>query len=154
MDKLVDAISEAVLLEVDDIIGEASGQPRGVVPEPVAEMVDEETGKTETVLWEGRPFLTLGVKYQITSERIRVVKGIMGKDREDIELVRVQDVDQTQSSTERLLNLGDIHISSHDPSSPQLALNNIAEPQEVHEILRRAVLEARERHRLIYREEM
>jgi hypothetical protein len=35
-----------------------------------------------------------------------------------------------------------------------MVLNNITNPMEVHEILRRAVIKARKRHNLSYREEM
>ena len=79
---------------------------------------------------------------------------MLAKDREDIELVRVQDIDQSQSISERLLNIGDIHLRSHDRSHPETVLRNVKGPQEVHEILRRAVLDARKRHKLTYREEM
>lgn len=147
VDTLVNTITEQVLGEMDALLGEAGSHVRTLAA-PGAVAGDE------SMLWEGRPFLSLGVHYQITTERVRIVEGIMGKEREDIELVRVQDIDQTQSLTERILNIGDIHIRSHDPSSPEVVLHNVANPQEVHEILRRAVLEARSRHRLSYREEM
>ena len=79
---------------------------------------------------------------------------MLGKDREDIELVRVQDIDQKQGIAERVINIGDIFVCSHDPSDPQVVLRNVADPLEVHEIIRRAVLEARKKYRLYYREEM
>jgi len=148
MDTLVNTITEGVLAEVDAILGEAEGRTSTTT----SGMVDDNAG--EVLLWEGRPFLSLGVHYQITSERIRVIRGLLGKEREDIELVRVQDIDQTQSLTERMLDIGDIHIRSHDPSTPELVLQNVPDVQNVHEILRRAVLDARARYRLIYREEM
>jgi membrane protein YdbS with pleckstrin-like domain len=151
IDRLVDTIAESVLLEMDEILGEASEQSPST---PATTRGMGEGEGQETLLWEGRPFLSISVRYQITTERLRVVEGIMGKAREDIELVRVQDVDQTQSFGERMVNVGDIHIRSHDPSSPEIVLHNVTNPQEVHEILRRAVLEARKKHKLYYREEM
>lgn len=55
-----------------------------------------------------------------------------------------------------LLMMDDVleQVSSHDPSDPQVVLRNVADPLEVHEIIRRAVLEARKKHRLYYQEEM
>lgn len=153
MDKLVNAIASGVLLEVDTLLTEASGMALSQATS-IVEVADADDPNTETVLWEGRPFLSLSTQYTITTERVRIVQGIMGKDREDIELVRIQDVDQKQAFSERMLNLGDIHIRSHDPSNPEVILNNISNPQEVHEILRRAMLSARKRHNLTYREEM
>jgi hypothetical protein len=78
----------------------------------------------------------------------------LGKEYNDIELVRVQEVDFKQTMTERALNLGDIYLTSHDPSHPKAILENVRDPKEVHEILRRAVIKARKKHHLSYREEM
>jgi uncharacterized membrane protein YdbT with pleckstrin-like domain len=115
---------------------------------------DDSDDETEKVLWEGRPYLSLRVHYQITNERIRITKGMLGKDREDIELVRVQDIDVSQGMTERALGIGDINIRSHDQSHPHVKLNNVANPTEVHEILRRAMLKARKKYNVTFREEM
>ncbi len=149
MEKLVDVISKNVLEEIDQVIGQVV--PQSVAAASLTSAQDEEE---EQILWEGRPFLSIGTRYQITNERIRIIRGSLGKDREDIELVRVQDIDQSQSLSERLVNIGDIQIRSHDPKSPKIVLNNIKNPLEVHEILRAAVLKARKKHRMGYREEM
>jgi uncharacterized membrane protein YdbT with pleckstrin-like domain len=116
--------------------------------------VDDDDNEAEKVLWEGRPFLSLSVHYRITSERVRITEGMLGKDREDIELVRVQDIDLTQGLTERMLGIGDIHIRSHDKSNPSVTLNNVSNPTQVHEILRRAMLKARKKYNVSFREEM
>jgi hypothetical protein len=150
MEKLVEAMAEGVLQEIDDALTEASGKPASTLVTPVDDTEDE----VEKILWEGRPFLSLGVYYQITSERVRISEGLLGKEREDIELVRIQDIDHKQGLTERIFNIGDIHIRSHDPSRPEEVLDNVSNPEEVHEILRRAVLKARKKHGMSYREEM
>lgn len=151
VDKLIAAITENVLKVADDILSEASGTPPSA---PAANFDDDDDDEPEKILWEGRPFLSLTVRYQITDERVRVVEGLLGKERYDIELVRIQDVDHKQSLTERALNIGDVHVHSHDPSHSQVILNNVTDPSEVHEILRRAILKARKRYNLSYREEM
>jgi len=144
LDGIISTVADAALLELDEEIA-------GSIKEASSENFGAEG---EKVLWEGRPFLSLNTKYIITSERVRIVEGLLGKDRQDIELVRVQDIDQSQSVSERLLNIGDLHVQSHDRSHPQTVLRNIKDPLDVHEILRRAVLDARKRHKLTYREEM
>ena len=93
-------------------------------------------------------------KYEVTNERVKVVEGLLGKERYDVELVRIQDLDHKQNLTERTLNIGDVFIRSHDPGKPELTLHNISNPAEVHEILRRAMLKARKKYNLSYREEM
>jgi hypothetical protein len=50
--------------------------------------------------------------------------------------------------------VGDITIRSHDSSHPAIILNNVRDVQEVHEILRRAVLNARKRYKITFQEEM
>ena len=149
VDKLVATITESVLKVADDILSEASGTPTST---PAADFEDDD--EPEKILWEGRPFLSLTVRYQITDERVRFAEGLLGKERYDIELVRIQDVDHKQSLTERALNIGDVQIRSHDPGHPEVTLNNITDPADVHEILRRAILKARKRYNLSYREEM
>ncbi len=143
---LVDSITDGVLVAVDEVLaGLPAAQPS--VEEPPCR--DE-----EAVLWEGRPFLSPVEHYLVTSERIRITRGLLGKEREDIELVRIQDIDHKQNVSERVLNLGDIVVHSHDPSRPLAVLRNVTDPMEVHEIIRRAMLAARNRQRHTFQEEM
>jgi hypothetical protein len=148
LEALVDLVTEAALLEADEAMDKAitRQQPKAAAP---ATGDDE-----EKVLWEGRPFLSLTLHYLITSERVRVTEGLLGKAREDVELIRIQDIDFSQTFSERLINVGDVIIRSHDPSHPRVELKNVKDPSAVHEILRRAMLNARKRHNFAYREEM
>jgi hypothetical protein len=153
LEALIDVITDAALLEIDDELERSTQAARKPAVAPAATLGDDDD-EAEKVLWEGRPFLSIGTQYIITSQRVRVVEGVLGKDREDIELVRVQDIDQSQSVGERMMNIGDITLRSHDRSHPELVLRNVKNPQEVHEILRKAVLKAREKYRFTFREEM
>jgi len=152
MNKLVDLVVDAALEEVDNQVD----NQLEVIHPPDDEMTGpvEDGEEDEEVLWQGRPLLSLTVSYMITNERIRVIEGMLAKGFTDIELVRIQSMDHKQSLTERAMNVGDIFITSHDPNRPELTLENIKDPRKVHEILRRAVLKAREKYRLSYREEM
>jgi hypothetical protein len=149
IDRLVGAITEGVLKEMDDFLSQASGQPVST-----AAPVTDDDDDVEKVLWEGRPYLSLSTHYTITNQRVRIKEGLLGKDIEDIELVRVRDIDYEQGLTERMFNIGDIIINSNDATRPKIVLNNVANPMEVHEILRRAVLKARKKFNVGYREEM
>jgi len=148
MTALVDAISDGMLVAIDEALAEAG------MPARQAVSAEFPVGSAEQVLWEGRPFLSLVTTYQITSERVRIVRGLFGKDRDDIELVRIQDLDIEQGLTERALNIGDIIVRSADPSLPEVTLRNVPYPTDVHEILRRAMLDARKRFRYTVQEEM
>lgn len=144
MDTLVTAITDKLLADVDALFAEATSE--GTDPENDA--------APEKILWEGRPFLSLSVYYQITDERVRISRGLFGKERRDIELIRIQDIDHKQNVTERTINIGDVYIRGADVSDPEVVLNNVPNPEEVHEILRQAVLKARKNHKMSFREEM
>ncbi len=162
LEGLVAHITDNVLLEFDALLSHMAPAPAApaqaaapaapaaaaATPAPAAS-TDE-----ETVLWEGRPFLSLGERYMVTSERVRIITGLVGRDHEDIELVRVQDVDHTQGISERLLNIGDIIMHTADASAREIVLRNVTNPDQVHEILRRAILNARRKYPFIFEQRM
>jgi hypothetical protein len=148
LDTLVNAIVDGVLVAIDNEFDQA-GLPAQQSASDVAPLNEE-----EKVLWEGRPFLSLTTHYQVTNERVRARYGLFGRDFDDIELIRIQDLDRTQGLGERMIDIGDIHIQSADPSMPKLVLRNVTEPDKVHEILRRAMLDARKKFRYSVQEEM
>jgi hypothetical protein len=150
LETLIDLVAEAAMLESDAEM-DKSIATRGMDTAVTPDILNDEK---EDVLWEGRPFLSISLHYTITDERIRVTEGFLGKARENVELIRVQDVDYSQTFSERILNLGDINVRSHDSSNPLIILKNIKDPEQVYEILRRAILHARKKHNFTYREEM
>jgi len=143
---LVAKIADGVMVAMDHILDEE-------IPQPPTEN-QPATDVDEQVLWEGRPFLSLVEKYTITSERLKIVKGLFSRDVENFELIRMQDIDLNQGLDERVFGIGDLVIRGHDASDPQVTLRNIGDPEVVYEILRKAWLEARKRHGLQFREFM
>ena len=151
LESLVDLVTESALLEIDSELDASKlASQKEIAPDDDEE--EDEFG--EEVLWKGRPFLSLVLDYTITNERIKITSGLLGKTHENVELIRVQDVDHSQTFGERILKIGDITVRSHDPSHPEIMLRNVQNPAKVYEILRRAVLNARKRHNFSYREEM
>jgi len=108
----------------------------------------------EQLLWRGRPYLTLGTVYELTTQRIRVLRGMLTNNVDEVELIRVHDTEVKQHVGERILNVGDIIIFADDNTSPELTLDNVQNPVEVRELIRKAVLEERTRRGLTYREVM
>ncbi len=150
---LVDLATLAALDAVDQELGSFLAENKEDINAAgggAANALDDE----EQILWEGRPFLSIALHYQITDQRIRIARGLFSRTFENIELIRVQDMDHSQSFGERMLNRGDLEIRSHDPHSPIIILENIAAPEAVYEILRRAVREARKNQGLTFQEEM
>ncbi len=111
------------------------------------------TGQDEQMLWEGKPYATLGTRYELTSQRLRIFRGLFGRNLEEIDLIRVRDTEVSQNLGERALNIGDVKIISTDASLPEVILHNVREAFEVREILRKAYLAEQKRRGLKFREE-
>jgi len=148
LEKLVDTIAQEVLEEID-------GLQQSALP-PQLQSISQSGDATgdEKVLWEGRPFLSLVEYYIVTTERIRVISGLLGREHENIELVRLKDVDWKQGVGERVFGIGDIVLNSVDATMPRAVLRNVKHPEEVQEIVRRAMLEARKKYHIIFQQEM
>ena len=127
--------------------GTASPAPESAAP--IADHLEK-----EELLWSGRPYLSIGVRYELTTQRVRLIRGLLGRSYHEIELVRVRDTSVTQHLGERALNVGDITITSTDPSHPEFTLHNVKDPMEVREMIRKATMREKQRRGLHYREEM
>ncbi len=152
-ERLVDVVAAAALEAMDGEFETRLAADDGDGT-PQAAMTAEAEQGDEEILWQGRPFLSVSEYYMITNERIRVAQGLFGRNYQNIELVRIEDVDYHQSTGERMTNIGDIEVRSHDPHSPLLILENVTNPEQVYEILRRAVRKARKDLGMTFQEEM
>jgi hypothetical protein len=141
-DVLVSKLADGLLPIINEMLDE------------VAPRVDAEVASEERVLWEGRPFLSITERYVVTTERVRLFKGLIGKDLEDLELIRIQDIDFNQSAGERMFGIGDIALRGVDASPFEVVLRNVHNPEEVRELIRRAWLDARKRYGVQFREQM
>lgn len=144
MQVLVNALADGLLA------GLAAADETAESAPPAAGMTMDD----ETLLWRGRPYLSIGVRYELTSQRLRVIRGLLGQSLEETELVRVRDTSVKQHLGERTLNVGDVTIISNDPQQPSVVLHNVKDPMEVREMIRKATLAEKERRGLHYQEEM
>ena len=162
---LINAIAEGVFHALSELLDEneavASDRPDQPTRAAWAQQADQEQQPgaggvlpEESLLWRGRPYLTLGTVYELTTQRLRVVRGLLGHSIEEMELVRVRDTKVAQSAGERLLNIGDVTVVSADATTPEILLRNITNPVEVRELIRKAVQEERQRRNLYYREDI
>ncbi len=108
----------------------------------------------ETPIWRGRPYLTIGTIYELTSQRLRIIRGILGNRVEEIELVRLHDTKVNQHLGERMLNVGDVTVVAHDSTTPEIVLHNVENPIEVRELIRKATIDEKRRRGLRYREDI
>jgi hypothetical protein len=141
---IVSALSDGII----EVIDKLDDNDSEVIPAAV-NATDE-----EKLLWTGKPYLSIGVRYELTSQRLRISRGLLGRSVEEIELVRVRDTSITQHLGERALNVGDIEVFSNDPSDPTIKLHNVKQANEVRELIRKAVMAERKRRGFAYREEM
>ena len=147
LDTLVSAIAEGVMGAMNEMLGDLSPKAQALAA-PLA--ADE----PERVLWKGRPLLSLVEHYTVTTQRVRITRGLFTRNRDDVELIRMQDLDYRQGLFGRILNRGTISISSSDASLPEARLRRVGSPERVHEVIRRAMLSARQRYRVIFQQEM
>jgi len=144
-EKLVSKIADSVMITLNSMLDEVI---------ETGEFHTEQDDSEEQVVWQGRPFLSPFERYIITTERIKLIKGWLGHNVENYELIRMQDMDWSQGVSERMVGVGDITIRGQDPSDPEIVLRNVSKPEEVYETLRKVWLEARKRYGLQFREYM
>jgi hypothetical protein len=140
-------VAALIALEDEEVQAVAPDSPSVSAPATV------DNGE-ERLLWRGRPYLSIGIRYELTTQRLRIIRGLLGHNLEEIELVRIRDTNITQHVGERALNVGDIKILSNDPSHPEVMLHNVRNPVEVRELIRNTSMEEKKRRNLYYREEM
>ena len=144
-EKLIGKIADNVMVTMDSILEEEASSKQA------EEKQDEQD---ERILWQGRPFLSMVENYTITSERIKITTGLLGRSVENFELIRIQDIDYNQGVTDQMVGVGDINIRGQDPSEPKIVLRNVPHPEDVYNVLRKAWMDARKRYGLQFREYM
>ena len=86
--------------------------------------------------------------YTLTSQRIKIKRGLLIRREDDIELYRIKDVKSRISLLNRLVGIGTVNIISSERSIVgvhpiSIEFKNIKDPSRLREILRKATEEAR-----------
>lgn len=154
LNALVNALSDGMFAALAAVEEDADVRPAASpthLPNNLTD-ADPQHLAEEKLLWRGRPYMTIGTIYELTSQRLRIMRGLLGNQIEEIELIRVRDTKVKQHVGERLLDIGDITVISSDSATPNVVLNNVRNPVEVRELLRKAVQIERQRRGMSYRE--
>jgi hypothetical protein len=160
---LVEAMADSLFATIaaleaeDDAVLGATNQPvTQSLPTPEKPGTINPAGDTEeeSLVWRGRPYLTIGTRYELTTQRLRIFRGVLGNQIDEIELIRVKDTRVKQHAGERMLNVGDISILSADASTPEFVLQNVSKPVEVRELIRKTIMNEKARRGLYYREDI
>ena len=133
--------------------------------------------ENELVIWEGRPshvkdlgyyslclilaplIVPLGFmlwryldtrfhQYGITTERLRVSKGILSKRMKEMELYRVKETSIHQPFFLRLFRLGNVVVTVADPAKPEIVIRAVPQATALREDLRRCVETMRDKKRM------
>lgn len=96
------------------------------------------------ILWKST-IEKLSTRYRLTTHRLFVETGILSRELNEIELVRVDDVAVRQNVIQRIFNVGVVTvIAPHDQTEPRLELVGIENPIEVKEMIRNSVRRRRQ----------
>jgi hypothetical protein len=79
-------------------------------------------------------------RYRVTSYRIDFERGLFSKDIDTLELWHVEDIKFHQSLLDRLLDIGQITVLSHDETTPELVLQAIPQPRPLFDSLKQRII--------------
>ena len=88
------------------------------------------------------------IRYELTTERLRVRYGVLNKALDELELYRVRDYKLEQPLVLRLFSLGNVTVTSTDLSQPVFTLRAIRDSDQVREHIRYNVEECRAKKRV------
>jgi uncharacterized membrane protein YdbT with pleckstrin-like domain len=89
------------------------------------------------ILW--RWLETRNLRYELTTERLRVRSGVFNRKLDELELYRVRDYRFEQPFFLRLLGLGNVLLTTADKSNPSVTLRAIRDGEALREQIRNAV---------------
>jgi len=86
--------------------------------------------------------------YEVTTERIKVSRGIFSRRTDEMELYRVKDLTLIEPFFFRLFGLGSLIITANDASTPTLTIHAVKRVKELREELRQALEVCRDKKRV------
>ena len=92
--------------------------------------------------------LSLGTHFEITTQRVRVEKGVFSKSKESVELFRIDHFDVHKPLGMRLLGQCLLDLSSSDTNFTNIALYGVAELETLADTLRECSLRERTRRKV------
>jgi uncharacterized membrane protein YdbT with pleckstrin-like domain len=85
----------------------------------------------------------IGTKYLITTQRLRISRGLVRKNVQETRLERVQNVNYQQGVLDRMLGVGTVDFDTAGSDDSEFRFDWVNEPEEVVRAVDRAVEEAR-----------
>jgi len=89
------------------------------------------------ILW--RWLEVRATRYELSTERLKIRRGVLSKKMDELELYRVRDYKFEQPFFLRLFGLGDVVLTTADRSNPVVTLRAIRDGEQLREQIRNAV---------------
>lgn len=86
--------------------------------------------------------------YELTSQRLKITKGVLNQTSDEVELYRIKDVLVERKWWMRMLGLGSLHLETSDRSLPSITIPAIPDAINLRESLRKEVESVRDRKRV------
>ena len=93
-------------------------------------------------------FKSISTRYQITTQRIRIERGVFSKTQDNVELFRIDDYDLHNPVGMRLLGHNLLHLRSSDPDQQEVIIYGIPNLEQLADTLRECSLKERTRRRV------
>lgn len=84
--------------------------------------------------------LIRSTRYRISNYRIDYERGLLSRSIDTLELWHVEDITFHQSLMDRIMNVGNIKVMSHDETTPELLLKNLPNPRPLFEQLKQRII--------------
>ena len=91
---------------------------------------------------------SVSTKYEITTQRVRVERGLLSKTKDNVELFRIDHFDIHKPLGMRLLHQCMLHLRSSDPSLPTVIIYGVPDLESLADTLRDCSLRERNRRRV------
>jgi hypothetical protein len=80
------------------------------------------------------------LRYRITNYRVDITSGVFARNIDTLELWHVEEPRLHQSFFNRLMGVGSIVLSTHDPKMPTMTLYGLPRPQEIFRLIEQRVI--------------
>lgn len=87
-------------------------------------------------------------RYELTTQRLRMTRGVLNREEDELELYRVKDISYSQPFVPRLFGLGNVTLHTSDKTTPEVVLAGIADAGEFRDLLREQVEQRRDQKRV------
>ncbi len=88
------------------------------------------------------------IRYELTTQRLRIMRGVFNREEDELELYRVKDINFSQPFVLRMFGLGNVTMHTSDKTTPELTIPGIADAQGFRDLLRDQVERRRDEKRV------